>query len=159
MRMDMIPSWQFLTMENNLKTIRWIVASTEADALTRYRDNGTGWNVLQVVCHLRDFEELFFYRARITMEQQHPDLPFPNPDQLATEKRYDEQQIESVLAEWQSIRANHIAFMKARTGSDWDRTGQHPVRGIMSLIDQLIVTAHHDTTHIEQIMRILMEKK
>ncbi len=159
MRMDMIPSWQFLAMENNLKTIRWIISSQDASTLTQYHDGGSGWSVLQVLCHLRDFEELFFLRARLTVEQDTPALPYPDPDELAAEKRYHEQDVQTVYQQWQTIRAEHIAFLQARQSADWDRPAQHPKRGLMTLIDQLLVTAQHDTTHIEQITRILLEKQ
>ncbi|MDT8304319.1 MAG: DinB family protein [Anaerolineae bacterium] len=154
-----IREWQYKQMEDNIKAVEWLVRSSEPQALMTFRDGGSGWTVLEVVCHLRDFEKVFHERARRTVEQDNPPLPFPDPDALAREGRYSEQGLEAALAAWQERRASLLAYLRSRDGADWERPAQHPTRGEMSLFDQLFLVPQHDSLHLEQMTRTLYEKK
>lgn len=159
MQMVTIRNWQFAQLENNIKSITALVNLTDPHLLTTYRDGGNGWTVLEALCHLRDFENVFLDRARVTLEQENAPLPAPSPDAMATEHRYNEQSVADVLAEWKTRRTNFIAFMRDRSESDWERIGLHPVRGPLTLLEQLMLAAMHDTIHLEQMTRTLSEKK
>lgn len=156
---SVIRGWQYDQMRKNLQNIGYIVRDTPLHDLTTYRDSGEGWTALQVLCHLRDFEAIFLHRARITVEQDVPDLPFPSPDELAAQNKYHEQDIYAVYADWVRIRGEYIAYQEALLEAAWARIANHPVRGQVSLQDQLIVTAWHDVNHLEQILRVLREKQ
>ena len=111
---------------------------------------------------MRDYDAIFLERARITVEQDKPDLRdvyYPDPDELAQEKRYNEQDVQAVLDDWKGIRADFITYLKDRADSDWERPAKHPKRGDFTLHDQLFLTTWHDMNHMEQITRILAEKK
>jgi uncharacterized damage-inducible protein DinB len=159
MNIENARSWQFSHMENALKSFEYIVNITKPDDMTLYRDSGEGWSVVAVLCHLRDWEALFLHRAKITVEQENPDLPFPKPDDVAVEKHYFEQDPQTVLSEWKAHRANLMAYFRGRTESDWERPAVHPVRGVFTLHDQLFIIAQHDMLHMEQATRILLEKR
>lgn len=159
MQLETVRGWQITRMELSLKTIESLFSTLSHDDMTSYRDSGDGWTVLEVLCHLRDFEEVFRERFRLAVEQDNPELPFPNPDELARANAYNDQDWQAALNDWKSNRADFIAFLKARAESDWERPARHPTRGILTLHDQLFLTALHDSIHIEQIMRIIAEKK
>lgn len=57
-----------------------------------------------------------------------------------------------------TAETEHLAFLAARSESDWERRAQHPTRGPFTLHDQIFLTSLHDSLHIEQITRILKEK-
>lgn len=159
MNLDNIRTWQLNHMKKVLDSIQIITKMYTPEDLCTYRDSGDGWTVLEVICHLRDFEEIFFQRAKQTVEQNRPDLPFPHPDELAKEKQYNQQNIEQVMDEWQQIRGDYIAFLEKRAESDWERIANHPTRGDFTLHDQVFLIAWHDTNHMEQILRIVQEKQ
>lgn len=159
MNLETIRSWQFTKMELSLKTTGFIFAQADAQALKVYRDGGTGWTALEVLGHLRDFEMVFYQRALVTVEEDHPPLPFPDPDELALSRNYNGQDWQALLNELRTERMVYIDFLKARAETDWERTAQHPKRGPLTLHDQLFLTTLHDTIHLEQITRILLEKK
>jgi|SRR5688572_2604831 uncharacterized damage-inducible protein DinB len=154
-----VRGWQFTQLENNLKSVEWLLRTTDAQARITFRDGGSGWTALETLCHLRDFEKVFLQRARLTVEQDNPALPFPKPDDVAAEGRYNEQDFEAALAEWKSNRATLIGYLKERSDADWERPAAHPTRGSLTLFDQLFLTAMHDTVHMEQMTRTLHEKK
>ena len=159
MNIENVRGYQFISLENNIKTAASLVQLFSVNDMKSYRDGGTGWTATQVLCHLRDFELVFLERATLTVTQDMPELPFPNPDEWAAERRYHEENPADVLAAWQANRAKLLAFYKERQESDWERPAMHPKRGKLTLHDQLFLTPQHDTIHFEQLTRVLAEKK
>lgn len=159
MNIENIIKPQYISMENHLKAVASLLQIIPAKDLTAYRDGGTGWTVTEVLCHLRDFELVFLERATLTVTKEMPDLPFPKPDDVAAEKRYSEDNAKDAFAAWQANRAQLLAFYQAREASDWERPAMHPVRGKLTLLEQLVLTPQHDTIHLEQLSRVLAEKK
>lgn len=151
--------WQYSSLTDMLGIITHLVHLAPRDDLIRFRDNGTGWTAQEVVGHLRDFEQVFIDRSALTVSKELADLPFPDPDQLAIDKAYNEQNIDEMLAEWSKLRAQVMEFYKARSVSDWTKIAMHPTRGQLTLYDQLMLHTRHDVLHLEQITRILGEKK
>lgn len=152
-------NWQYGLLNNSLLTVKHLLQITPDEHLTSFRDRGTGWTVTEVLCHLRDFEAVFLERAYLTINEKLADLPFPDPDQLAIDKQYAEQDAKEVHAEWAKIREELLAFFKARSEDEWGRVAIHPKRGHFTLYDQLILMPWHDINHLEQITRILAEQK
>ena len=159
MNVPTVRDWQYYILENNLKSVDAILRLAAPDALTTYRDGGTGWTALEVLCHLRDLEEVAIERARLTVEEDSAALPSPDPDALAAERRYNEQDVETALREWRARRAAYLTYVQARPDGDWERVGLHPRRGPMTLFDQLMFLTMHDSLHIEQMTRVLREQR
>ncbi|MGB7342505.1 MAG: DinB family protein [Phototrophicaceae bacterium] len=159
MLIDAIRGWQLSQLEKQVFILKNALATVSDAAMTSYRDGGTGWTALEVLCHLRDFEELFLVRAQMTVEEDNPALPFPDPDRLADERNYNDDNPTMVLAHWVALRKDHLNYLDARAESDWERVAAHPTRGAFTLYDQLFLTVWHDTNHLEQILRILTEKR
>lgn len=153
-------SWQFDIMRKSIRIVGDIVKATTPEDATTYRDGGTGWTATEIMCHLRDSEMLFMERARLTLEQNGSSQPSGNNDQLAFERRYNEQSLNTVYGEWVAQREMLLAFFESLDEAEW--TANHSVhvrRGPMTLSDQLALTAWHDVNHIEQMTRTLTEKQ
>ena len=159
MNLQRLIGWHYDQLENNIKSVERIMLMSEPQAITTYRDGGTGWTALEVLCHLRDFENVFSERAHITVEQERAALPFPSPDAMAAEGHYNKAFVPDVVAEWKSRRAAFITYLRERPESDWQRIAIHPKRGEMTLYDQLTLATMHDTLHMEQMTRVLYEKR
>lgn len=157
--MSTIHNWQFGQLKNGVSTLEYIVQSVTPEAATTYRDNGEGWTVTEVMCHLRDYEALFIERAKLTLNQEMAELPNPDPDALAAESKYNEQDLQSVFNEWKTHRAEFITLLETIQDDQWERPAKHPRRGPFTLNDQVFLTVWHDLNHFEQIVRILTEKK
>lgn len=139
--------------------LRNIVSSTTQEAAITYRDSGDGWTVLETLCHLRDYDGFFYGRAVMMLENEHPLLPAYDHDALVIERRYNEQNLQQVFAELDESRGVFIAFFEGLDEAGWAKTGIHPERGYFTMMDALVQVGTHDVTHIEQITRILAEKK
>ena len=156
---DVRRQWQYNQLQNNIRSIQSIIDMNNPDALTTYRDTGTGWTVLEVICHLRDYETLFTERVQAMIKEDNPNLVNPNPDELAIENEYMAQNVQDVMDTWHDSRLALIDLFMSLDDEQWQRTGVHPRRGEYTSSDQLALTTLHDTVHIEQITRILNEKR
>lgn len=159
MKLEAIRGWQFQRLDLGIETVDSLLAVSDHAALRTYRDGGEGWTVVQVLGHLRDFEAVFLERAQLTVTADNPALPFPDPDELAHTNAYQQTPWQDHLAAWRTARKDFLAFLRARSEADWERVAQHPTRGALTLHDQLFLATLHDGIHLEQITRILKEKR
>ena len=148
----------FDQLRRSRASVRNVLAAAPSASLSRYRDSGRGWTVTEVLCHLRDFESIFLQRARLTATADFPDLPFPDPDQLASENDYAAEEAWPAFEDWGRRRRATLDFLAKLPDAAGERAGNHPTRGRFTLDQQLILTACHDVNHLEQITRILSEQ-
>lgn len=153
-----IRKWQFEELGRTIGIVRFILHDVPTDDLHTYRDGGDGWTVAEVLGHLRDFDEIFVMRLRLTTEQENGTIPLPAQEQWAAERKYNEQDVAQVLDAWSQNRAALLAYMGALSEDDWGKTATHPVRGVMSATDQLLLMTWHDWNHLEQITKILNQR-
>ena len=132
-----------------------LLCGVTQERATAARDGADGWNVVQIVCHLRDFDEVFFERAQRLVAENHPVLPRVDHEVLARERDYAAQQLDEVFAAFVAHRETFIDWLKARDEADWTRTGVHPEAGEYSLLEQALQVPCHDIDHLEQIARVL----
>jgi uncharacterized damage-inducible protein DinB len=157
--MSTIRRWHFDQLRYSLKTVGYIVQTTPKNDLLTYRDANGGWTVAEAIGHLLDCERLFLERARLTMTYDNPDLPFPDQNEDVIKGRYNERDPQAILADWQQVRDDYLAYLSAIADDAWEREGQRPNYAPLTLNDQLFLICWHDMIHIEQITRILTEKR
>ena len=156
--MSTIRRWHFEQLRYSLKTVLYIVQTTAMQDLITYRDNNDGWTVAEVIGHLLDCERLFLERAKLTMTHDCPDLPFPDQNEDVIKGGYGESDLQTVLADWRQVRDDYLAYLNTIPDDAWDREGK-PKYAPLSLNDQLFLACWHDMLHIEQMTRILTEKR
>jgi hypothetical protein len=157
--MEVLRERQFDQLRKNPTVIGYLMRTTSPSDLTLYRDGGEGWTFLEVLCHLRDYDTIFLERVQLIMAQEYPDIPRPDPDELAAKRRYNEQEPQVVYDDWVERREQFLSYLGTLKGDDWEQAGDYPRRGRYSINDVLITAAWHDTNHIEQMVRILDEKQ
>jgi hypothetical protein len=154
----MYRAWQIAQIKEMLPIARQLVTQLSAEQQNRLRDNGVGWTVVEVICHLRDFDMVFLERAELTLREEYPQLPFPDADRLARERNYNVLDARTAIAHWEANRRRMLGFFEGIDLNDeekWGQLGAHPKRGPFSLNDQLMLIPRHDTQHLEQIAGII----
>ena len=119
------------------------------------RDGPAGWSIVEIVCHLRDFDEIFYRRARMMLEQDNPKLPAYDHEAMAIERAYQRQSAAAAYDELKASRRRFVDFFKCLTDDEWRRGGIHPERGGFAMTDALMQVSLHDIDHLEQITRTL----
>lgn len=127
---------------------------TQEQATTR-RDGPDGWTVVEVLCHLLDYDEIFRVRAEMMRDEDTPKLPGYDHAALAIERQYNTRSMVHVYRELLRSRMRFVAFFESLSEDDWARGGHHPERGYITMTDALIQVNTHDIDHIEQITRII----
>jgi hypothetical protein len=113
------------------------------------------WNVVYVVCHLRDLEAAYIERVHMMLEQDDPTFPANDQNAMAIERNYAGADLRTVLGEFGALRREFIALVRSLSDEQWERRGQHPYFGETTVLTQAVNNAIHDLDHIEQIARAL----
>jgi hypothetical protein len=132
------------------------ISQETAITLRDQNDGPKGWTALEVLCHLRDYDQIFQQRTQMMLDQDYPQLPGYDHEALAIERRYNEQNLHWVLTDLQASRKRVVEFFQSLPSTQWERAGVHPERGHFSMTDACIQVGTHDALHIEQITRILL---
>lgn len=119
------------------------------------RDGPDGWSIVEIVCHLRDFDQIFRARAEMMLNEDHPSLPAYDHEAMAVDRAYQQEQLSSALEQLKASRQESIAFFASLTPSQWERAGVHPERDRFTMTDAVMQVGLHDLDHLEQITRVL----
>lgn len=131
---------------------RALLADVGEDDAHRLRD-GTGWNLVEIMAHMRDIDAVFLGRARRIVAEDAPTYAVVDPDALAAERRYDAATLAETVAAFEANRAEFLAFLSTLSAEQAVRTAVHPETGPHTLADLAINTALHDMAHLHQILK------
>jgi uncharacterized damage-inducible protein DinB len=149
-------------MQDTCITLGAMLADLSQEDATNWRDQNdapNGWTALEVLCHLADYNDIFFERARQMLDQDNPTLEPRNHEQLLIENRYNDQNLKAVYARLADSRQKFIEFFEALDEAQWSRSGIHPENGPVTLYDALTQVGTHEANHLAQISRILRDRK
>jgi hypothetical protein len=153
--MQRVHEKHLVLMQKTLDTLSGLLKITPVELLTSRTDGPDGWNILEVLCHLRDFDEVFHQRMVRIQTEDTPQLQPVNHEALVTERDYKHQNPQQVYAALTASRHAMLNFLKTLTDDQWQRAGVHPTYGEWTMTDAVMQVGHHDANHIEQIIRIL----
>jgi hypothetical protein len=134
-----------------------------------------GWSAKDVICHLRDVEELSILRFHLMLAVDDPavfvvgappsDLhrwgmtdaaPFPlDPDRWREERQYHRNDAQEALAAFRRRRGEALSLLGALSPAQWQRASIHPERGRVTFEEWTAGIAAHDDNHLEQLRRAL----
>jgi hypothetical protein len=114
------------------------------------------WSVIEVICHLRDAEEIGFGRMQAMRDQDKPIVAGWDQNALALEKKYAEADLAPTLAAFIDTRTQYVAALKALTPEQWERSGKHNETGDITILTHALHRAYHDAIHCAQIARQIL---
>lgn len=118
---------------------------SEADARAA-KGGDEGWSVVEVLCHLRDAEEVSWERMRAMRDQDNPIILAYDQMALARERKYEEDDPALALVAFARLRAGHVAELAALRPEEWHRTGQHNETGEISIYTHTVSTKFTTTS-------------
>lgn len=107
------------------------------------------------IAHMADWEEVFFERLRLTVEEDEPIVPNPDETALSIERLYAQSDPREKAELFARRREALVEFLRARQPQDWARVGVHPKNGRMSLEAQAVHVIGHDGYHLDFLARML----
>ncbi len=145
------------------------------DAVLSRRPDGKNWAPVEIVCHLRDIEELFMVRFQTMLAMNEPKFlvlgtlppnpaewgiggpvrPAIDPDRWAEERQYLRNDTGAALAAFRGRREESLAFLRRLTPEQWQRGSIHATLGRATYGDWVALMAAHDDNHVAQLQRAL----
>jgi hypothetical protein len=139
------------------------------------RPDARNWAATEIICHLRDVEELFQIRfhtivaldePRILVLGATPDDLAPwkiggairhplDPDRWAEDRQYLRQDPWAALAAFRARRSEVLTLLGSLSPAEWQRAGIHLSRGRRTLAEWVATLAAHDDNHLDQLRRTL----
>ena len=154
-QMRQVQARQVISMRLSLRTLGHILATLSDERARDLRDGDDGWSIMEIVCHLRDFDEIFYNRAQMMLAQDQPQLPAFDHEKMAIQRNYQAETLAEAYGALQASRARFVDFFKSLTSEQWARGGVHPERDSFSMLDAAMQVPLHDLDHLEQITRVL----
>ena len=148
-----------ILMGKTLKIIQNLLATVSQEDATTYRDphdGETGWTIVEVVCHLRDFETVMRERADLMQNEENPHFPMWYHEPLVQERAYNQQNLQEVLQGLAKSRKALQEYFTMLPADKWEHTAVHPEYGDYTVTDLAMQVGTHDVTHLEQITQILL---
>lgn len=145
------------------------------DATLSRRAGPAGWSAKDVVCHLRDVEELLILRYHEMLASDDPKVfvvgapppdpaawgmsdavPFPlDPDRWVQERQYHRNDAGEALAAFRRRRGEVLVLLTGLSPEQWQRGSIHPERGRVTFEEWTAGVASHDDNHLAQLQRAL----
>jgi DinB superfamily len=161
-------------LERTPSELETAVAGKSDDVLGR-RPAAKSWSAKEILCHLRDVEELFQTRFHTIVATDEPRIlvlgatasdlsPWRiggpighplDPDRWAEDRQYLRNDSRNALTAFQRRRAEVSTLLRSLSPVDWERVGIHLSRGRLTLADWVASLAAHDDNHLDQISRAL----
>lgn len=147
----------------------------KTDSELSRRPGVNSWAAKEIVCHLRDVEELFQIRFHTVVALDEPRIlvlgasandlaPWRiggaighplDPARWAEERQYLRNDTHEALAAFQRRRAEVLELLQSLSPAEWERGGIHLSQGRLTLADWVARLAAHDDNHVDQLRRAL----
>jgi hypothetical protein len=128
------------------------------DATLSRRPDPRNWAPKEIVCHLRDVEEVVGLRFEQIMAMEEPRFAAVNPDRWAEERQYLRHDAAEAVNAFRRRRLESLAFVRGLPPAHLQRAGIHAARGRMTIDDFVTLMAWHDDNHLDQLGRALQGK-
>jgi PAS domain-containing protein len=129
----------------------------QSEAVLVRRPDGKNWAANEVICHLRDIEEVFFVRFHAMLSNDDPKL-YADPsaaDRFAEDRQYLRNDAAQALASFRRRREESLALLRSLMPEQLQRGCLHPNRGRITIDGIVTMLAWHDDNHLDQLRRAL----
>jgi len=134
--------------------LRRAVSGMSAEQV-RARPVAGKWSVLEVVCHLADFEPIYADRMKRVLAEDEPLMLSGDPDRFASKLAYHQRDLEEELRLIETVRGQMGRILQTVADTDWQRCGRHSSDGLIPLRTLL----ERVTGHIGHHLPFLAEKR
>ena len=105
------------------------------------------WSVLEVVCHIADFDLVYADRMKRVVAEDRPTLFGGDPDRFAASLAYNQRDLEEELELIAAVRRHVTRFLRTLDNAAFERIGVHSVDGPLTLATLLNRIAGHIPHH------------
>ncbi|MCY3832883.1 MAG: DinB family protein [Chloroflexi bacterium] len=150
--------WLTDGLEKSAQILALVLAGVSQEQSRQVKDGDDGWSVLEIVCHLRDYQDIFAERIRRMLEEERPAFQLYDEEArlaLVSDNDYANQDLRAVFESYRAKRRWLIERLAAAPAGHWLRQGRFAVDDVVDVEMAVVHTLLHDADHGEQIARIL----
>lgn len=146
------------------------MSQTADDLAAAIRSHGEGvlmrrpdeknWAANEIICHLRDIEQVHFVRFHTILTNDDPKI-YADPsaaDRFAEDRQYLRNDAGRALAAFRRWREQSLALLRRLTVEQRQRGCLHPTRGRLTIDELVTILAWHDDNHLDQLRRAVEGK-
>ena len=133
----------------------------QSEAALVRRPDSKNWAANEVICHLRDIEEVYFVRIHAILLNDEPKIyadPSGAADRFAEDRQYLRNDAVQALAAFRRRREETLALLRSLTLEQRERGCLHPTRGRITIDAIATMLTWHDDNHLDQLRRALKGK-
>lgn len=144
-----------------LKAIRESGGEIEAQIVAldsevlRWRATDDDWCLLELMGHLADAERLYVDRLRRILSDFEPNLRDIDIESWPRERDYASGSVRAFARVFALERSETVMLLWSAGPSEWERGGEHPFRGRLTLGDVARDINRHDLEHLWQARRLV----
>ena len=143
-------------LQSTPETLKGLLSQATVEQARSAKGGDENWSVVEVICHLRDAEEISFQRMQAMRDQDHPKITGYDQEALARERSYSEADPHTDLNAFVDFRERHIMALSALSAEEWERSGEHGEFGQITIFAHTLHKVSHDAIHCAQIARQLL---
>lgn len=134
------------------------LVESETEQQLRAAGPGGGWGGVEILCHLRDLEELFLERMDLMLDEDNPQLEAVEDSLWPIARDYINQDPLEALEEFIELRRQAVDILENAEISEWGRTGRHPRMGQITIRDYAERVVERDGEHEALLHKALRHK-
>ena len=123
-----------------------------SEEVATFRPAPDEWCIHEIAGHLRDAAEVYHKRLYMMSTQTDPILEVF--DESASARERLKKPLQQILAELEEHRGRTVRLLTTLVNWNWARTGQHVVRGRMSIRQTVEHMVEHDAGHLAGIREL-----
>lgn len=108
------------------------------------------FSLLEMVCHMADFEDIYLERMRAALKQDGVEVADVDEGLRAIEKRYDCRDLHKELEVFGNRRRDTISFLEELTDDQLSKRFTKEGIGMVTIAEYLAILSGHDIYHLEQ---------
>jgi hypothetical protein len=141
------------------ETLQGLLSKVTTEQARSAKGGDENWSVVEVICHLRDAEEISLGRVKAIRDQDCPRIVSYDQEVLAREQNYRDDDPYAALEAFVGFRKQHTAVLSELSAEEWERSGEFEAFGKMTISAHTIHKLYHDSVHCAQIARQLLAVK
>jgi hypothetical protein len=116
-----------------------------------FRPEPERFTIREVIAHLAEWEPIFLSRMTRICDEDVPTMEGYDEGELAIQNDYAHKDPMEQLALFKAGREKMVTYLTSRTPQQWQRTGNRPEIGKITLEGLSLLIPLHDIYHIQQI--------
>src|SRR5512146_1310984 len=111
------------------ETLKGLLSQVTLEQARAAKGGDENWSVVEVICHLRDAEEISLQRVQAMRDQDCPGIASYDQEVLARERNYKEANPYAALEAFTSFRERHAAVLAELSAEEWEHDAEFEAFG------------------------------